>query len=141
MLSLFVKKIKIVRDTYTDTGPFALALGGGCLKFKQLGITLVAHSMSLLPGTQCSSAATAPRCLLKVHFVITYRMTNKPRAGRENVGHVGHVVISFKLVANRPGREGFSLNVGHVGHYFLHDLHDRQNGFFSWGAMAAPGKM
>ena len=28
-------------------------------------------------------------------FVLTYMMTNKPRAGRENVGHVGHVVIIF----------------------------------------------
>lgn len=28
----------------------------------------------------------------------------RPAAGRENVGHVGHVAISFKLIANSAGR-------------------------------------
>jgi hypothetical protein len=33
----FAKKIKIVRETYTDIGPLPPALGGGCLKNRHLG--------------------------------------------------------------------------------------------------------
>ena len=67
-------------------------------------------------------------------------MTNKPRAGRENVGHVGHVVIIFWARGCNPGRPGIPLNVGHVALFFLFDYMTDKMKLFSWGAKVGAGK-
>jgi presenilin-like A22 family membrane protease len=58
-------------------------------------------------------------------------MTNKAGAGRDNVGHVGHVVIIFWARGRSPGRPGIPLNVGHVAFFFLFDyMTDKMKLFF-----------
>ena len=63
-------------------------------------------------------------------------MTNKPKAGRVNVCHVGHVVILFWARGCNPGRSGIPLNVGHVALFFLFDYMTDKMKLFSRGAEA-----